>query len=242
MTEPRHALVTGAASGIGLATTQTLIKAGINVTATFHTQPLPADITDAPNCRALKLDLSDHASTAEAISSASEEFGPINILVANAGTTEDTLLMRMRPEQWDRTLSINLTSAYYLTKAVVPAMIRARYGRLVYVSSVVALMGSPGQMNYSASKAGLIGLARSLVREVGSRNITANVVLPGAIDTALLVEAGAARREAITNSIPLGRTGTPEEVAELIGFLTSDAASYISGAAIPVDGGLAMGL
>jgi 3-oxoacyl-[acyl-carrier protein] reductase len=234
-----HVLVTGAATGIGRATARALLEDGHTVTATYHHTPLPDDLAKAA---AVALDLTSPDGPDHAVREATEHNGPIDVLVASAGQTADGLLMRMDDAQWERMLTTNLTSAFRLTRAVVPSMVRRRTGRLIYVSSIVGLVGGPGQANYAASKAGLVGLARSVARELGSRGITANVVMPGAIATRLLDQAGSDRIEEITRQIPLGRVGTPEEVAEVIRFLASAGASYLSGAVIAVDGGLGMGI
>ncbi len=241
LTKSRHALVTGAASGIGLATALALLEQGARVTASYHHKPLPETLVSHPDCTSVQCDITEPESIRKALEGATTANGPVEVLVANAGTTADMLLMRMAEESWDLTLDTNLTSAYRLVKATLPQMIRARWGRIIFVSSVVGLMGSPGQSNYAAAKAGLIGFSRSLVREVGSRGITINAVLPGAIDTALLDAAGTQRREAIVSTIPLARIGAPEEVAAVIAFLASEQATYVTGTTIPVDGGLAMG-
>ncbi|WP_298346225.1 3-oxoacyl-ACP reductase FabG [Ferrimicrobium sp.] len=234
-----HVLITGAATGIGLASAQRLLADGHQVTATYHGTPLPPELAA---CSRVSLDITDADSIQTALKEAETKAGPIEVLVANAGSTHDTLLVRMDDEKFEEMLTTNLTSAFRLTKAVLPSMMRARRGRLIFISSIVALTGGPGQTNYAASKAGLIGFARSLVRELGSRNITANVILPGAIATKLLHDAGDNRRQQIEAQIPLGRVGRPDEVGAVVQFLASEGASYINGALIAVDGGLGMGV
>ena len=165
----------------------------------------------------------------------------VEVLVANAGRTDDQLLLRMSEDSFTSVVDANLTGAYRVAKRASKAMLRARWGRLVFVSSVVAMTGSAGQANYAASKAGLVGLARSLARELGSRGITSNVVAPGFVDTDMTAALGEARRAELAASIPLGRTASPEEVAAVVAFLAADASSYVTGAVLPVDGGLGMG-
>ncbi|WP_276940962.1 3-oxoacyl-ACP reductase FabG [Ferrimicrobium acidiphilum] len=234
-----HVLVTGAATGIGLASALRLLQDGHQVTATYHGTPLPPELV---GCASVCVDITDPASIHSAIKEAESVSGPVEVLVANAGLTRDTLLARMDDERFEEMLSTNLTSAFRLTKAVLPSMMRARRGRLIYISSIVGFTGSPGQTNYAASKAGLVGFARSVARELGSRNITANVILPGAIATKLLTDAGESRLEQIESQVPLGRVGRPDEVGAVVQFLASEGASYINGALIAVDGGLGMGL
>ncbi len=176
-----------------------------------------------------------------AFSAVEAEHGPVEVVVSNAGMTDDKLLMRMSEESFTVVLDANLTAAYRVAKRASRAMLKARWGRLVFVSSVVGMSGAPGQVNYAASKAGLVGLSRSLARELGSRGITSNVVAPGFVDTDMTSGLTEARAEQIRASIPLGRTARPDEVAGVIGFLAGDASSYVTGAILPVDGGLGMG-
>jgi len=170
------------------------------------------------------------------------ELGPVEVLVSNAGMTDDTLLLRMSEESFQRVVDANLPGAYRVAKRAAQGMLKARRGRMIFVSSVVALVGSPGQANYAASKAGLIGLARSIARELGSRSITANVIAPGFIDTDMTAELGEARKAEILGTVPLKRYGTAEEIAGAALYLASDAAAYVSGVVLPVDGGLGMGI
>jgi len=237
-----HVLLTGAASGIGLASLRALRSSGHVVSAGYHRRPIPEDVLADGSVTPIELDVTDSESVVKAVAEAQAANGPVEVLVANAGLTDDQLLLRMSEEAWERTVDLDLTSAFRLTKAVVPGMLRARRGRIIYISSVVAMTGSPGQTSYAAAKAGLVGLARSLAREVGSRGITVNVVMPGMIDTDLLRATGEERLEQILTQVPLGRMGTPEEAASVIAFLASEAASYVTGAIVPVDGGLGMGL
>jgi 3-oxoacyl-[acyl-carrier protein] reductase len=170
-----------------------------------------------------------------------DELGPVEVLVANAGITRDGLLLRMSDDDFTAVVDTNLTGTYRVAKRATRAMLRARWGRLVFISSVVGLLGSAGQANYAAAKAGLVGLARSLARELGSRSITANVVAPGAVATDMLEALDEDRRQAITANVPLGRIAEPDEVAAVVAFLASDQAAYVTGAVVPVDGGLGMG-
>ena len=231
----RSVLVTGGTRGIGLATAQLLAAQGHRVAVTHRSSGAPEGLLGV-RCDVTSTEEVDAAFTAiEAV------HGPVEILVSNAGITDDQLLMRMSEDSFTGVLDANLTGAYRVAKRASRQMLRARYGRLIFVSSVVALTGGAGQANYAASKAGLIGLSRSLARELGSRGITANVVAPGFVDTDMTAGLPAARTAELTASIPLGRTADAREIAAVIGFLASDAASYVSGAVLPVDGGLGMG-
>jgi 3-oxoacyl-[acyl-carrier protein] reductase len=186
-------------------------------------------------------DVSDSASVDAAFTQVEADFGPVEVLVANAGITRDKLLVRMSDEDVDDVLNTNLVGAIRVARRASRAMTQARSGRIIFISSVVAMMGSAGQVNYAASKAGLVGAARSLARELGSRNVTANVVAPGFIDTDMTAALSDDRKAQIVGNIPLGRYGSATEVANTVVFLASDAAQYITGALIPVDGGLGMG-
>jgi 3-oxoacyl-[acyl-carrier protein] reductase len=227
--------VTGGNRGIGLAVAQAFLAQGDAVAVTSRSGDGP-DGALAVGC-----DVTDQAQVDAAFETIEAAHGPVEVLVANAGITRDTLLLRMSDEDFTATLDTNLTGAFRMARRASRGMLRARWGRLVFVSSVVGLLGSAGQANYAASKAGLVGLARSLARELGSRNITANVVAPGFVDTDMTRVLGEERRAEIVTQVPLGRYATPEEVAAVVRFLASDEAAYITGAVIPVDGGLGMG-
>lgn len=232
----RVVLVTGGTRGIGQACCEYFVKAGYQVAATYRSAPGSVDGVTWVKC-----DVGSTESVEDAFSQVEESLGAVEILVANAGITNDKLLMRMSEDDFTGVIDTNLTGTYRVTKRATQKMIRARWGRLIFMSSVVGLAGAPGQANYGASKAGLIGLARSISRELGSRNITANVIAPGAVATDMTEEISDDRRDAITGQIPLGRFATVEEIAEAVGFLASDNAGYITGAVLPVDGGLGMG-
>ncbi len=230
-------LVTGGNRGIGLAIATALAAAGDRVAIT-HRGPvdgLPEELL--PVC----CDVTDVDAVDAAFTTVEDKHGPVQVLVSNAGITDDGLLMRMSEDSFTRVLDANLTGAYRVAKRATRAMLKARTGRMIFISSVVGLLGSAGQVNYAASKAGLIGLARSITRELGSRGITANVVAPGFIDTDMTRALPDARRAEYTKAVPLGRFGAVEDVASTVGWLASDAASYVTGAVIPVDGGLGMG-
>ncbi|MFU8853836.1 3-oxoacyl-ACP reductase FabG [Micromonospora sp. SL1-18] len=231
----RTVLVTGGNRGIGLAIAQAFAKQGDQVAVTHRSGDVPAGLFG------VKCDVTDGESLDAAFTAIEAELGPVEVLVANAGITDDTLLMRMSEEQFTRVLDTNLTGAFRCAKRASSKMLRARWGRMIFISSVVGLYGGVGQVNYAASKAGLVGVARSITRELGSRNITANVVAPGFIDTDMTAALPEERRTEYRKAIPAGRFAQPDEVAGVVTWLASDAAGYISGAVIPVDGGLGMG-
>jgi 3-oxoacyl-[acyl-carrier protein] reductase len=230
---PGIALVTGGNRGIGLATALRLRESGHTVVVGSRSGSAPEGLQAVP------LDVSSPGSITSAFDRIEDEVGAVSVLVANAGITRDTLLMRMSDDDIDEVLQTNLAGSIRLARRAMKGMLRARSGRIVFVSSVVWALGSAGQVNYAASKAGLVGAARSLAREVGSRGITVNVVAPGFVETDMTAELDDDRRAAILSGIPLGRYAQPAEIAETVDFLTS--ASYITGAVIPVDGGLGMG-
>jgi 3-oxoacyl-[acyl-carrier protein] reductase len=234
-TVARTVLVTGGNRGIGLAIAQAFAKQGDRVAVTHRGSTPPADLFG------VRCDVTDSAQVDEAFSAVEAELGPVEVLVNNAGITADTLLMRMSEEQFTSVVDANLTAAFRCAKRASSKMLRARWGRMIFVSSVVGLSGGAGQVNYAASKAGLVGVARSITRELGSRNITANVVAPGFIDTDMTAGLSDERKAEIRKSIPAGRMAAPDEVAGVVTWLASDAAGYVSGAVIPVDGGLGMG-
>ena len=234
-TTPRVVLITGGAKGIGLACARQFIALGDHVAVTYNSSPPPDDIFS------VKCDVTQQSDVDAAFSAVEEKFGTVQILVSNAGVTRDGLLLRMGEEDFSSVIDANLTAAYRVCKRATQGMLRARSGRIILMSSVVAMLGSAGQANYAASKAGLIGLARSLARELGSRSITVNVVAPGPIDTDMTAALGEKRLAELSAAVPLGRTGTVEEIAGVVTFLASPAASYITGAVLPVDGGLGMG-
>lgn len=231
----RSVLVTGGNRGIGLAIAQAMVAAGHRVTVTTRSGEAPAGLT------AVKCDVTDAASVDAAFKEVEAAQGPVEVLVANAGITADTLLLRMTEEQFTSVIDTNLTGAYRVSKRAASGMLRKRWGRMIFISSVVGLSGGAGQVNYAASKAGLVGVARSIARELGSRNITANVIAPGFVDTDMTRELPEARRAEIMKQVPLGRYAAASEIASAVVFLASDEAAYITGAVLPVDGGLGMG-
>jgi len=243
----RVALVTGGSRGIGAASAKALARDGHRVAVTYskdldgaHDVVAELDALGGGGI-ALRADVRDPESVGAAFASVEEMWGPVEVLVANAGMTADGLIVRMGDAQWDDVVRTNLDGAFIAVRRAVPSMMRGRWGRIVAVSSVAGSAGSAGQANYAAAKAGRGGLTRSVARELASRNVTANVVEPGPITTAMTDDLPEARREELARQVPLGRFGTVDEVAAAIAFLCSDAAAYITGAVLPVDGGLGMG-
>ncbi|GAA1027424.1 beta-ketoacyl-ACP reductase [Virgisporangium ochraceum] len=231
----RTVLVTGGNRGIGLAIANAFAAQGDRVAVTHRGTKAPGDLFG------VECDITDAAAVDAAFGTVEKELGPVEVLVANAGITDDTLLLRMNEEQFTRVLDTNLTGAYRVAKRAASKMLRARWGRMIFISSVVGLSGGAGQVNYAASKAGLVGVARSIARELGSRNITANVVAPGFVATDMTDVLSEDRKKEILGNIPLGRMATADEIAGTVTWLAGDAAAYVTGAVIPVDGGLGMG-
>ncbi|GAA0903270.1 3-oxoacyl-[acyl-carrier-protein] reductase [Streptomyces thermoalcalitolerans] len=236
----RSVLVTGGNRGIGLAIARAFAEAGDKVAITYRSGEPPAELKEL-GCLAVKCDITDPEQVEQAYKEIETEHGPVEVLVANAGITRDQLLMRMSEDDFTSVVDTNLTGTFRVVKRANRGMLRARKGRVVLISSVVGLLGSAGQANYAASKAALVGFARSLARELGSRNITFNVVAPGFVDTDMTRALSEEQRKDILEKVPLGRYAQPEEIAATVRFLASDDASYITGAVIPVDGGLGMG-
>jgi 3-oxoacyl-[acyl-carrier protein] reductase len=235
MSTSRTVLITGGNRGIGYAIAEEFVAAGHRVAVTARSGDGPAgSIT-------VRADVTDAASLDAAFTDVENQLGPVEVVVANAGITRDMLLLRMTDDDFDAVIDTNLGGAFRLVKRATKGMLKAKFGRIVLVSSVVGLLGGAGQVNYSSSKAGLVGMARSITRELGSRGITANVVAPGFIETDMTAELPEAQQAEYKKSIPAGRFASPSEVAKVIVWLASDDAGYISGAVIPVDGGLGMG-
>ncbi|HEY8374467.1 MAG TPA: 3-oxoacyl-[acyl-carrier-protein] reductase [Pseudonocardiaceae bacterium] len=231
----RSVLVTGGNRGIGLAIARAFAAQGDKVAVTHRGSGAPDGLLG------VKCDVTDAAAVDAAFKEVEEAHGPVEVLVSNAGITDDTLLLRMSEEQFTRVVDANLTGAYRVARRAARGMLRNRWGRMIFISSVIGLSGSAGQVNYAASKAGLVGIARSIARELGSRNITANVVAPGFVATDMTAVLPEERKQEILSQVPLGRYAQPEEVAAAVTWLASDAAAYVTGAIIPVDGGLGMG-
>ena len=232
----QHVIVTGASRGIGHAIAQHFIDQGDRVVGLSRSGEAPSGCA-----KSIAVDVSNSEDVAAAVKVSIEEFGPVDTLVANAGITKDGLAMRMSDEQWRDVLSINLDGSFYSARAVIPSMIKARNGSIIFISSISPFVGNPGQANYAASKAGVVGLARSLATEVAGRGVTVNVVAPGLIDTDMTADIGAAR-DALLAMIPMGKSGKPEDIASVVGFLASNSARYVTGQIIAVDGGMSMGL
>ena len=232
---PRSVLVTGGNRGIGRAIAQAFRDLGDDVAITYRSGEPPEGFL------AVQCDVTSPEDVDRAFSEVEEAQGPVEVLVANAGITDDTLLLRMGEDAWSRVIETNLTGSFRVAKRAARGMLRARKGRIVLISSVVGLLGSAGQANYAASKAGLVGMARSIARELGGRGITANVVAPGFVETEMTETLPADLKATYLAQIPLGRYATAEEVAGTVTWLAGDAAAYVTGAVIPVDGGLGMG-
>ena len=231
----RVVLITGGSRGIGLACAQRFAALGDRVAVTYNSSPPPEGYF------AVQCDVTSAESVDAAFKTVEAEYGPVEVLVSNAGITKDGLLLRMSETDFGSVIDANLTAAYRVAKRATQGMLRARAGRIIFMSSVVALLGSAGQANYAASKAGLVGLARSLARELGSRSITVNVVAPGPVETDMTASLGDKRLAELTAAVPLARMASADEIAGVVAFLASTDAAYITGAVIPVDGGLGMG-
>ena len=231
----RSVLVTGGNRGIGRAIAEAFLAQGDQVAVTTRNGGAPDGALD------VRCDITDQEAVDAAFTQIEEAHGPVEVLVANAGVTHDTLVLRMSDEDWSSVIDTNLTGSFRVTKRAAKGMLRLRRGRIIYISSVVGLLGSAGQVNYAASKAGLVGMARSLARELGSRSITANVVAPGFVDTDMTAVLTDDQKNAIKGQVPLGRYADPAEIASAVTWLASDGAAYVTGAVIPVDGGLGMG-
>lgn len=231
----RSVLVTGGNRGIGLAIARAFQEAGDKVAVTHRGSGAPEGLFG------VQCDVTDPDQVAAAFDEVEAAHGRVEVLVANAGITDDTLLLRMSEEQFGRVIDANLAGSYRVAKRAASSMLRNRFGRMIFISSVVGLSGGPGQVNYAASKAGLVGMARSIARELGSRSITANVVAPGYVKTEMTDDLPEERKKEILGQVPLSRMADPEEVAGAVRWLASDEAGYVTGAVIPVDGGLGMG-
>lgn len=235
MNSPRTVLVTGGNRGIGFAIAQEFLAQGHKVAVTARSGAGPEGSIN------VVADVTDGASLDAAIQEVEAKLGPVEVLVANAGITKDTLLMRMSDEEFESVVNTNLSGVFRVLRRVTKSMIKQKFGRVILIGSVVGLLGSAGQVNYASTKSGLVGMARSITRELGSRNITANVVAPGFIDTDMTAELSEELQKSYIEKIPAGRFASPSEVAKVVAWLASDDAAYISGAVIPVDGGLGMG-
>ena len=231
----RSVLVTGGNRGIGRAIAEAFLAQGDRVAVTTRSGGAP------DGCLDVRCDITDSVAVEAAFAEVEAAHGPVEVLVANAGITADTLLLRMSDDDWTSVIDTNLSGSFRLAKRAAKGMLRLRRGRIIFISSVVGLLGSPGQVNYAASKSGLVGMARSIARELGSRSITANVVAPGFVQTDMTDVLTDDQRAAIKAQVPLGRYAQPDEVAAAVTWLAGDGAAYVTGAVIPVDGGLGMG-
>jgi 3-oxoacyl-[acyl-carrier protein] reductase len=231
----RVALVTGGNRGIGRAIALQLAAEGFRVAATYRSGDVPVGVLG------VRCDVTDPEQVDAAFTVVEAELGPVEVLVANAGVTRDTLLMRMSDDDWDTVISTNLSGAFHVARRAARRMLRARFGRIIFISSVVGLLGSAGQVNYAASKSGLVGMARSLARELGSRGVTANVVAPGFVETDMTAELSDELAADYRSRIPLGRLGTVDDISAAVAFLAGPGAGYITGSVLSVDGGLGMG-
>ncbi|RYP87505.1 3-oxoacyl-[acyl-carrier-protein] reductase [Nocardioides guangzhouensis] len=231
----RSVLVTGGNRGIGRAIAEAFLAQGDKVAVTTRNGGAPEGALD------VRCDITDPDAVEAAFAQVEEAHGPVEVLVANAGVTKDTLLLRMSEDDWNTVIETNLTGTFRVAKRASKGMLRQRKGRLIFISSVVGLLGSAGQVNYAASKAGLVGMARSLARELGSRSITANVVAPGFVETDMTAVLTDDQQAKIKDQVPLGRYASPDEIAAAVTWLAGDGAAYVTGAVIPVDGGLGMG-
>ncbi len=242
-TDGRVVLVTGGSRGIGLACAEWFLAHGDRVAVTSRSGTTERDLGEGPGrFLSLTCDVTDADQVEAAFAAVVEAGGAVGVLVAHAGITRDTLVLRMSEDAWSEVIDTNLTAVFRVTKRALARMLRLRRGRVIMISSVGAFLGSAGQANYAASKAGLVGMARAVAREVGSRSITVNVVAPGLVETNMLAGLDEGRRSEFAAQVPLGRVGSPADIAEVVGFVASDGAGYVTGAVLPVDGGLAMGL
>ncbi|MEP3265440.1 MAG: 3-oxoacyl-ACP reductase FabG [Hyphomicrobiales bacterium] len=238
----KNALITGASGGIGKAIAEKLYGLGASVALTGTRESVLNEVAASLGERAhpIVCNLSDSEALDGLVPAAIEAMGSVDILINNAGITKDNLFMRMKQEEWDDVIAVNLTAAFKLSKAVLRGMMKARHGRIIQITSVVGVTGNPGQGNYCATKAGIIGMSKSLAQEVASRNITVNSIAPGFIETAMTDVLDEKQHEAIMNNVPAGRLGRPDEIASAVAFLASDEASYITGQTLHVNGGMAM--